>query len=63
VNVLISCILLFGFMLMLFRNGSDIGTVRIKLSIPGLSLLTRGGFMVMALRQSNNSPNGKVQTQ
>jgi hypothetical protein len=31
-------------------------------SCPGLSLLTRAGFMVMTLRQSNNTPNGKVQT-
>jgi hypothetical protein len=31
-------------------------------SCPELSLVTRAGFMVMTLRQSNNLPNGKVQT-
>jgi hypothetical protein len=30
-------------------------------SCPGLSLVTRAGFMVMILRKSNNPPNGKVQ--
>jgi hypothetical protein len=30
-------------------------------SCPGLSLVTRAGFMVMMLRQRNNPPNGKAQ--
>jgi hypothetical protein len=31
-------------------------------SCPGLSLVTRAGFTVRTLRQSNNPSNGKVQT-
>jgi hypothetical protein len=31
-------------------------------SCPGLSMVTRDGFLIMSLRQSNNPPNGKVQT-
>jgi hypothetical protein len=31
-------------------------------SCPGLSLVTRAGFTVTILRQSNKPPNGKVQT-
>jgi hypothetical protein len=31
-------------------------------SCPGLSPVKRAGFMVITLRQSNNPPNGKVQT-
>jgi hypothetical protein len=31
-------------------------------SCSGLSLVMRAGFMVTALRQSNNSPSGKVPT-
>jgi hypothetical protein len=48
--------------MMQFCDGSDKGTATMKLSRPGLSLVTRAGFMVMTLRQSNIPHNGKVQT-
>jgi hypothetical protein len=34
-----------------------------QLSCPELSLVTRAGFMVMTLTQSNNPPNGTVLTE
>jgi hypothetical protein len=44
-----------------FRCGLDKGTKTNQPSCPGL-LVTRAGFTVMALRQSNDHTNGKVQT-
>jgi hypothetical protein len=47
---------------MRFCDGSNKGTVMMQPSCSGLSLVMRAGFMVMALRQSNNPSNGKVPT-
>jgi hypothetical protein len=37
-------------------------TVTTEASCPRVSLVSRAGFTVMILRQSNNLPNGKAQT-
>jgi hypothetical protein len=56
------------FGLMQFCNGISTFVRRIvrsplmmQPSCPGLSLVTRAGFIVMTLRQNNSPPNGKVQ--
>jgi hypothetical protein len=48
--------------LMRFSDGSDKGVATMKTSCPGLSLLMIAGLTVMTLWQSDNPPNGKVQT-
>jgi hypothetical protein len=47
---------------MRFRDGSDKATATMQLSCPGLTMVPKAGFTVMTLRQTNNPPNGKVQT-
>jgi hypothetical protein len=47
---------------MRFREGSDKWIARTEPSCLGLSSVTRAGFTVMTMRQSNNPPNEKFQT-